>query len=176
MTTRVFAEYDEPTDLARGIDAARAWGPVRLEAYTPYPVPAIERALAAPPSRLSPAVFAAGLGAAAGAYGLQWLLNAYLYPVDIGGRPNHFPLAFVPITFEMGVLFASLTAFVGVILGGRMLRLWHHVFDVDGIESATGTQFWLEIDPIASEGDLEALTAALHRTGARVVRRGGGPP
>jgi hypothetical protein len=51
-------------------------------------------------------VFAAGLGAVAGAYGLQWLLNAYLYPLDAGGRPAHFPLAFVPITFEMGVLFA----------------------------------------------------------------------
>jgi len=114
-------------------------------------------------------VLVAGLAAAAGAYGLQWLLNAYLYPLETGGRPPHFPLAFVPITFEMGVLFASLTAFVGVLVGGRLLRLWHAVFDVHGIESATGTHVWLEIE-VADDANVDALAAMLRRAGAIQIR------
>jgi hypothetical protein len=161
--------------VVRAIDRARAGGATPIEAYTPYPSREVERALAARPSRLAPVVFAAGVGGAAGAYGLQWLLNGYLYPLDVGGRPPHFPLAFVPIAFEMGVLFASLTAFLGVIAGGRMLRLWDPSRDVEGIESATCTRCWLELETEAAGPELDRLTAALRDAGAIAVHRGGAP-
>jgi hypothetical protein len=171
---RLYAEFTEPAALARAIERAREAATVRVEAYTPYPSHEIERALAARPSRLSAVVLAAGLGAAAGAYGLQWLLNAYLYPLDVGGRPPHFPLAYVPITFEMGVLFASLAAFLGVIFGGRLLRLWDPSRDVEGIESATGSRFWLELETDADPHAVEALIEILRGAGAITVRRAGG--
>jgi hypothetical protein len=168
---RLYAEFDEPETLIRALSAVRAWGPAHVEAYTPYPVPEIERALAARPSRLSYAVFAAGIGAAIGAYALQWLLNAYLYPLNAGGRPTHFPLAFVPITFEMGVLFASLTAFAGVVVGGRLLRLWTIDSEAEGIESASKVHFWLEVVTDASGADLDDLASRLVGAGALAVRR-----
>ena len=156
--SRSFIELPNASRLAGAIRLVRERGATYVEAYTPYPVPEVEEALGAllpfdrsvrlGPSRLSAAVLVVGLAAAAGTYGLQWLLDAYLYPVDVGGRPPHFPLAFVPITFEMGVLFASLTAFVGVLAGGRLLRLWDPSREVHGIESATGTGFWLEVDGV----------------------------
>lgn len=169
--TRIYAEFDEPTAVVRAIHDARDWGIVELETYSPYPVAVIERALGARPSRLPRYALAAGLMGAAGAYALQWLLNAYLYPLDVGGRPPHFPLAFVPITFEMGVLFASLTAFLGVLIGGHLLRLWHPVFEVEGFESATGTRIWLEVKVAGDHPDLDDLQARLSRSGALAVRR-----
>jgi hypothetical protein len=169
MKSRLYAEFDDPSALARAIARVREAGPVRLEAYTPYAVPEIERALATRKSRLSTAVLAAGFGAAAGAYGLQWLLNAYLYPLDAGGRPPHFPLGFVPITFEMGVLFASLTAFISVVIGGRLLRLWHPSSEAIGIESATGMNFWLEVIAVDPE-DESRLGDVLRDAGALAVR------
>ena len=169
--THLFAEYDDPSALARAIADVRAWGAVRLEAYTPYNVPEIERSLAARPSRLSIAVLVVGLCAAGGAYGLQWLLNAYLYPLDVGGRPPHFPLSFIPITFEMGVLFASLTAVISVLVGARLLRLWYPSSDVPGIESATGWKFWLEIEPLDHRANLDELVEIVQRTHPIVVRR-----
>ena len=44
---------------------------------------------------------AAGLLGGGAAYLLQWWINVIDYPLDIGGRPYHSALAFVPITFEM---------------------------------------------------------------------------
>lgn len=167
--TNVFAEYEDPDVLAAAIADVRAWGDARFEAYTPYHVPVIDRALAAKPSRLSIVVLVVGLAAAAGAYGLQWLLNAYLYPLDVGGRPPHFPLSYVPITFEMGVLFASIAAIVAVLVGARLMRLWHPSFDIEGIESATGWKFWLEVTPNAN-GDIDELVRILERR-ALVVHR-----
>jgi hypothetical protein len=167
---KLYAEYDDPMRLARAIPAVRAWGSVRFDAFLPYPVAAIDRALGGRPSRLSRAVLAAGLGAAIAAYTLQWLLNAYLYPLDVGGRPAHFPLAYVPITFEMAVLFASLTAFASVVVGARLLRLWDPSRGVEGIESATLTGFWLVVEPVDPEPDLESLRGLLVASGARALR------
>lgn len=168
---RVFAEYADPQALARAIGDVRAWGPVRVEAYLPYHVREVERALAARPSRLPWIVAVAGVLGAAGAYGLQWLLDAYLYPLDVGGRPPHFPLAFVPITFEMGVLAAAFAAVIGVLVGGRLLRLWAPSSDVIGIESSTAWRFWLEVSPIERDANVDALVDVVQRTHPLVVRR-----
>lgn len=167
---QLFAELDEPAQVVRAIHAVRAWGPAQLEVYLPYPVREIEDALAVRSSWLPRAILVAGLGGAIGAYGLQWLLNAYLYPLDVGGRPAHFPLAYVPITFEMGVLFAALAAFAGVLFGGHLLRLWTPDREVDGIERATHTSFWLAVTTDAPGADIQRLHQLLVDHGARVVR------
>ncbi len=169
--TRVYAEYEDPQALARAIGDVRAWGPVRVEAYLPYHVREVERALAVRPSRLPWVVAIVGTLGAVGTYALQWLLDAYLYPLDVGGRPPHFPLAFVPITFEMGVLAASFAAFIGVLVSGRLVRLWSPSSDVIGIESATAWRFWLEVSPVERDANVDALVDVVQRTHPIVVRR-----
>jgi hypothetical protein len=170
MADRLLAEFPTEAQLAAAIRELRELGHRRLEAYLPFPSHEVEAALARPRSRLPIAVFVAGIGGAAGAYGLQWLVNAYLYPLVVGARPPHFPLAFVIITFEMGVLFAALTAILSVLVGARLMRLWHPSFDVEGIESATGWKFWLEVTPQSSDADIDELVRILERR-AVVVRR-----
>jgi hypothetical protein len=70
----------------------------------------------------------------------------------------------VPITFEMGVLFAGLTAFIAVFALSGLPRLWHPLFEVDGFERATIDRFFLLVgaddprfEPEATRRDLEAL-------------------
>lgn len=175
MARGVLVEFASPEALAAAIRALRGAGHQRLEAYLPYPAPEVEEALARPRSRLPWVVFAVGLAAAGLTYGLQWLLVAHLYPIDVGGRPPHFPLAFVVITFEMTVLFTSLTAVVGVLVLGRLVRLTDEVQGADGFESATGDRFWLEVPPRGAGLDEAATRAALARLGAlRVVGAPGG--
>ena len=96
--------------------------------------------------------------------------DAFLYPLNVGGRPPHFPLAFVIITFEMGVLFASFGAFFGTLGLGRLVRLTDEVQATPGFESATQDRFWVEVslaDPAAR--DPERTRALLIVTGARRV-------
>jgi hypothetical protein len=145
----------------------------RLEAYLPFASEPVLEALGRPRSRLPRAVFAAGVGGAAAAYGLQWLVDAYLYPLDAGGRPPHLPLAFLVITFEMGVLAAALLAFLGVLVVARLVRLVDDVQVVPGFESASRDRFWLEVD---APGDLERARQQLYRTGAIRVEEIGGEP
>jgi hypothetical protein len=173
MADALIAEFGDDAALAKAIERARELGVRELDAHTPYSTERVRDALAAPPSRLSRAVLAAGVLGAGAAYGLEWFLVAHLYPLNVGGRPPHFPLGFVPITFEMAVLFGSLTAFAGALWLGRLLRLWAPVFEVDGFERASSDTFWLTLKLDAGSAQAtsaERLSAELAALGALSVR------
>ena len=67
-----------------------------------------------PRPRINWASFAVGMGMAAIGFLFQWFCNAWSYPLNVGGRPAFAIPAFIPITFESGVLFASFSSFFGV--------------------------------------------------------------
>lgn len=172
MAERVLAEFAGPAELAAALRGLRERGYRRLDAFLPFHAPEVEEALDARPSRLPRVVFAGGIAAAAGAYLLQWILVAHFYPLDVGGRPPHFPLAFLIITFEMGVLFAAFTAVAAVLQRGRLVRLADEVQGTPGFESATRDRFWLEVaadDPLF---DLDRTRADLIELGALRVELG----
>lgn len=146
MKRALLTEFCTPEDLASAARHLRARGYERLDAYTPYSTEAVREALALDASPLSRLVFLGAVLGAGAAYFLQWYTTARLYPINVGGRPLHMPLAFVPITFEMGVLFAAFTAFFGVLGLGRLLKLWDPVFEVHGFESFSVDRFWLRVD------------------------------
>jgi ActD protein len=166
MADRMLAAYEHEDALAAAIRRLRARGYRALDAYLPFPALAVEAALTPAPSRLPYLCFWFGMLGAGAAYALQWLLNGVLYPLVVGGRPPHFPLTFVPITFEMGVLVASFTAFIAVLWRGRLVRLTDEVQGTPGFESATRDRFWLEVSAADPAFDLDRTRADLAETGA----------
>jgi hypothetical protein len=144
MADRMLAEFDDEYATVNAIGRLREAGFRRVEVYMPFPSIEIDRALGRT-SRLPLFIFLFGIAGAGGAYLLQWFLVGFLYPLDVGGRPPHFPLAFVIITFEMGVLAASLTAFFGTLVKGRLGRLTDDVQGTPGFESVTRDRFWIEL-------------------------------
>jgi hypothetical protein len=139
------AEYASVPAILEAIHVLRARGYTALEAFSPTPVEAIDQALG---KHRSPLAVAAGIGAAlgaGGAYWLQWFLVAYLYPVDVGSRPPHMPLAYLIITIEMGFLLGALTVSAAFLIVSRLLKLWDPLFEVPGFESVTRDHFWLAV-------------------------------
>jgi len=170
----VMAEFASGPALLAGIRAVSAHGVARLDAYTPYEVHGLQELLGVPRSRLGWIVLASGLAGGGGAYLLQWWINVVDYPLNIGGRPYHSAPAFIPITFEMAVLFAAAAALVAAIVLGGLPRLWHPVFEIDGFERASIDRFWLAIDADDPALDRERDQAALVEAGAlRVIWPGG---
>jgi Protein of unknown function (DUF3341) len=175
MTPVLAAEFNTAGELCAGVRALAAAGITQLDAWTPYQVEGLQELVGAPRSKLRWIVLAAGLLGGGAAYLLQWWINVVDYPLDIGGRPYHSALAFVPITFEMTILCAGTAALVAAIVLGGLPALWQPMFEVDGFERATVDRFWLAIGAGDRELDRARDTAALETAGAvRVVWLGGG--
>lgn len=179
----MMAEFESGPALVAGIRVLQGLGVSRFDAFTPYEVAGLQELLGVRRSRLTWIALAIGLAFGGGAYLLQWWINVVDYPLDIGGRPYHSSPAFIPIAFEMAVLFASAAALISAIVLGGLPRLWHPVFEVDGFERASTDRFWLAVGRGDTALDRPRDTAALVGAGALRVEwlaarpegPGGGP-
>jgi hypothetical protein len=168
MRTGIVAEFEEAGRLADAISRLRELGYRHLDAFMPYPVDDVLERLPHPRSRIAPIMLAAGLTGACFGYVVQWFCNAYDFPIDVGGRPLHSAPAWIPITFESAVLFASVTGFVAMMAIARLPRLWDPVFEVAGFDRASVDTFWIAVDETDPRFDW-SIADELRRLGARRV-------
>ncbi len=157
----IMAEFDQPKPLIEAARRARDAGYRKMEAYTPFPVEALNEALGRKDSKLPFIVF---LGATTGAvtgYGLQYLSMTEFYPFLVGGKPfNSWP-AWIPITFEMTILFGALTAVIAMIMLNGLPQPYHPVFNADGFNRASLDKFFLCIESTDPKFDAEKTRAFL---------------
>jgi hypothetical protein len=158
------AELASGEELKRCVEILRDLGLSRFDAFTPYEVEGLQELLGVRRSRLPWIVLGAALAGGGGAYLLEWWINVVSYPLDIGGRPLHSAPAFIPITFECGVLLSALTAFFGVLAWMGYPRLYHPVFEAPGFRRASIDRFWISIEMAGD--DPNALQAELKELGA----------
>lgn len=136
----------------------------RLETYTPYPVHGVDEALDLRRSPLGGMVLVMGVIGALTALGFQYWISAVDYPIVTGGKAPWSWEAFVPIMFEVMVLFATFTAGLGMLLLLNKLPFFGHpLLGSKAIRSITRDRFALavEADPeLDSEAARQALLAA----------------
>jgi hypothetical protein len=159
------AELGDAEQLLRAVADLRGRGYRLLDAFVPHPVEGLDEALGLRRSGLGWLTFAGGLAGAIFAFGLQWLVNHRLYPLNIGGRPSFAIPTFIIVTFETMVLFAGLTAFVSLFWVCRLPRLSHPLFGVLGFESVTLDRFWLGVSAQDPLFDIERTTGELQALG-----------
>jgi hypothetical protein len=152
----VIAEFESAQPLIHAIEAAKADGYSVMEAYTPLPVHEVSAALGYK-SRLPWLVFAGGaLGAFSGFF-MQYYLSVHEYALNIGGKPlNSWP-AFIVVTFEMTILFAALSAVLGMLALNGLPRPHHPVHNVPAFEEASRHRFFLMILERDPKWDLDAV-------------------
>ena len=136
------AEFNTHEELLRGAEKAYAAGYRNMDAYAPFPIDGLAEALGKR-NRLPLLVLLAGILGGAGAYYMQWYANMVSYPINIGGRPMHSWPSFVPITFELTVLCAGLTAFFGSLALSGLPRPYHPMFNLPQFERASQDRFFL---------------------------------
>ncbi|HUB08108.1 MAG TPA: DUF3341 domain-containing protein [Myxococcales bacterium] len=161
----VLAEFATPHESIAAARSLRELGHRDLDLHSPYPLEGSEEALGLRPSRIPVAVLVGAVAGGLFAHWGQWFCAASDFPINVGGRPDYAPPAFIPITFELAVLFAALAAFFGVFAVARLPRLHHPVFEAEGFRRALIDRYWLSVAGGAGL-DTDTLRLRLRELGA----------
>jgi hypothetical protein len=149
----LLAEFDDHRALICAAEAARVAGYRQMDAFSPFPIEELPEALGLKASRVPLITLAGGIAGGLGAYFMQWYSMGKLYALNVGGRPlNSWP-NFIPITFELTVLIASVSAFVSVFVLSRLPRPNHPVYNVPEFRRASVDRFFLCIEVQDSKFD-----------------------
>ncbi len=166
----LLAEFDSVEGLVAAIGGVRLAGYVRFDAFAPFPLHGLDEAMGIRMSKLPWLVAGGGAAGAAAGLLLQWYTNAFDYKFMISAKPFFGLPPFVPITFELTVLFASIAAFVGLLAANRFPELHHPVLPAGRFrERATTDGFFIAIEAGDPAYDRVRTRALLESLGSRRV-------
>lgn len=142
----VAAQFVEARELLAAANAAREAGYRRIDAYAPFPVEGLADAVGKKVTYLPYITLAGGAFGAIAGYAMQYYTAVIAYPFNVGGRPPHSWPAFIPVTFEMTILFAALAAVFGMFALNRLPKPYHPLFHLPEFARATQDRFFLCIE------------------------------
>lgn len=142
----LMAEFETPEALLMATRRARAEGYRKMDAYTPFPIEELGDLLHASSFSIPLIVLGGGITGFLTGLALQYWTAAVDYPLNIGGRPPASWVAFIPVSFELTILFAALAAVLGMFALNGLPMPYHPTFNVARFARASQDRFFLLIE------------------------------
>lgn len=151
----VVGTFDRPDALVEATKKVRDANYQSFDAFTPYPIHGLEKAQGLPRSRLPFVTMGAGLTGFMCAMLLQGWTSVKDWPLNVGGKPFWSWPAFVPIFFELTVLFAGLATVGAMFIFNGLPNIKKRAFD----NNITRDKFAIMIDApeLKSAEELEEM-------------------
>jgi hypothetical protein len=142
----LLAEFDSAEQVLAGAEKSYAAGYRQMDAYSPIPVEGLAEAIGFHRTWVPQLCLLGGLTGCVGGFFLQWWPNVIGYPLNIGGKPHNSWPSFIPITFELTVLFAGLATVFGMLALNGFPEPYHPIFNAPRFEGASRDKFFLCIE------------------------------
>jgi hypothetical protein len=166
----VMAEFDDPTTLVEATRRTYDAGYRVFDSYSPFPIHELFHAMRIEDRRVPLLVLAGGIAGLCTGLGLQVWVSAFAYPLNVGGRPYLSWPMFIPVTFELTILFASFAAVFGMFILNGLPMPYHPVFNVARfVNHASQDGFFLAIEATDPKFNHEATRGFLQGLGAREI-------
>ncbi len=165
----VMAEFDTAERILQVARHVHEDGYRHIDAFTPFPVEGLAEVVGFGREWLPSIALVGGVLGGIGGFLLQYYASVIAYPLNIGGRPlNSWP-SFIPITFELTVLGAALSAVLGMMVLNWLPKPYHPVFNVPRFALASRDRFFLLIRVDDPHFDRERTWQRLQELGASDV-------
>ena len=151
----LLAEFDSAQALLDAAHRTREAGFTKTDAYSPFPIHGLAEAIGFNEQIIPKIVLAGGIAGALAGYMLEYYTSVIAYPMNIGGRPYHSWVSFIPPAFETTILFASFAAGLSMIALNGLPQPYHPVFNAPRFGLASQDKFFLAIEASDPQFDLD---------------------
>jgi hypothetical protein len=159
MSDRVLlATFEQENDLLDAVREVRRTGYKVLDAFTPYAVHGLDRAMGLRPSWLTWVCFICGMTGALGMLWFEYWVGALAWAVDVGGKPWNSLPSNVPVAFETAVLLAGFGTVFALL---AVCRLYPGKQASPLLERVTNDRFVLVLDQADAQFDTSQVEALL---------------
>ncbi len=142
----IIAEFESPSALLEAAAKVRSEGYRKFDCHSPFPIHGMDKAMGLGRSMLG---FLVGIAAFSGLGFMTWLTwytSTVDYPLVISGKPYFSYQAYVPVVFAVTILFAALTATLGMFHLNRLPMLFHPLFNSEHFKKVTDNGFFVSIE------------------------------
>jgi hypothetical protein len=166
------AEFQTTAEVFHAAQKVRDRGYTHWDVFTPFPVHGMDKAMGLRNSKVGWFAFIGGLTGYLTGMLMIWWMNAFDYPLIVGGKPMFSPFAAFPPSYELTILFGAFGAIFGMLYLNRLPRLHHPLLKNRRFTSGvTHDKFYIVIescDPRYSESEVRQL---LESAGSRHIER-----
>ena len=142
----LMAEFESAQALFDAAKKVGEAGYTKTDAFSPFPIHGLHEALGFKERMVAPVVLMGGISGALAGYGLQYWTSVMDWPMNIGGRPYHSWVSFIPVTFEVTILLSAFAAVFGMLALNGLPQPYHPVFNVERFSRASQDAFFLAIE------------------------------
>ena len=165
----LLAEFTSAEQLLDATRRAYAAGYRAMDAYAPFPIEGLAEALGSHTNAVRFIALGGGIVGGLSGLALQLWIHTSALPINVGGRPLASWPSFVPVTFELTVLFSGLAILTSLLVLNGLPQPYHPVFNVAEFARATRDRFFLCIQAGDRDFDLDATRDFLAELDARGV-------
>jgi hypothetical protein len=147
-TTRygLLAEFTTTADALHAAAMVRDAGYRRWDVFTPFPVHGMDEAMGLGRSKVGWFTFFGGLTGYTAGMLMIWWMNAYDYPIVVGGKPLFSPIFSFPVAYECTILLGAFGSLFGMLFLNRLPRLYNPLFKSVRFNNATHDRFFIAIE------------------------------
>lgn len=165
----ILAEFDTAQQLMDAAHKTAAAGYTKTDAFSPMPIHGLAEALGFHEHLVPKIVLGGGLMGLIGGYSLEYWTQVIAYPLNIGGRPYHSWVAFIPPAYETTILCAAISCVFGMLALNGLPQPYHPVFNNPRFSAASQDKFFLIIEAKDPKFSPEGTKAFLSGLGAKDV-------
>ncbi len=163
------ATFSELKPLFAAVKKLRSQGFKHWEVYTPFPVHGLDKAMGMPRSVVPRFTLLGGVTGFFSGLIMVWYMNAYDYPLTVGGKPLASVVYPFPIAYELTILLAAFGTLFGMFWTNRLPMHHHPIFNHPTFSRASDDRFLIAIEAQDPLCDPETTPKLLEQLGAEGI-------